>query len=1434
MKNNNLIITPSELGEFISKGNCPRYAKLRSQGNEEEKARDWKEAFNNLNPLLSETGRQFEKQIYEKIQSEAQEVVTNWKEFSQQEDNDAKICKSVLKTAKRKDGGSPLVLFQPRFVGKIGAFSVPGDADLVIMWPEKDNHVHIRVFDIKSSFDEKTYHQIQTSCYTILLEKILNDYEFESDLTFEIDGGIIYRESDWGSVEKEQLPFFEPTSREKDVKRLLKNNGELYNIFNAKLSNVNYQLDSNCESCPFNEACFTRSIESQDIRLLGLTRGEQESFRQVGLSSLSDIAELIEPVDDLRPYEYDTIEIRDEYSTIKKELKEDHSITHSLPLLAQKAQSMLGQTNPEHPYAYTDEWMNWIQGSGDGTLPEDDPPFDMEMDIERGSMIRVYINVQWDYIRDRIAVMSGRVTSTEYSGKPLEFGEIMTQNSVKNDERKQSEDEKRLLKKSLKQLLEQIERIGSQNGREDAPIHFYFYSEQERDKLMEGVKRHSNVTEIDAMRDLLSHRKSIDQQMVSYLKSEISSRMTRKSIIEGLIPTIENIYPPNAKKMDWEDWKYEDKNGEIVNLRDIFYNKIFDYKVGYNQSGENVSLLLSPEEKEKKGTDGYVSLRGRFGAEIPLEYIWAAKGIDELTPQWTEDPQYKSIIELYQWHDSDVKNKRITRNDVLQLSKKFAQALEHIERGIKFKNKDITKNSLKLSEINNYSLGDTSLAVSCKDYLDLEYESSNKEIDTIYRKPVRERILEGKSIPVKVKSFEYDDGFLTAKCSLIVDEFDFKNPTEIAMSSSITGSDTGSGSWMVATPLRELSNGDIVQSVGKPNQIKNSTPVTVSLFNPQKNTLEIQSFPNGGKSSHSYRTWHKRWVTEEGNGTLIEEGSIFILDPQADDMTSEKCRNALDNSNKSSVYQTMTDMLNNRTTNSKIDLFDSNSIDEYITYCEDDSIPSPNTKQKEFISEIDSKISLLQGPPGTGKTSGALSHAIVARAFSFSKQDKHLRGLISGASNKSVDELLEDVSHNLKQFENKYKTDDLDNVLLVRLTNEKPEKPLDNVKYVNYYEDEEYMREIERRLNPPDNIQTTLTDTSLPHILIFSTPSRVSGLMNNHSQFEDTDPYNLSPGVFDLFAADEGSMLPLPQFFLSTAFMTDDGQLLIGGDQRQMPPVQKHDWEEEDRRTIEEFVPYLSTLDYFRYLKGEEISILPKEKRVNSSYNIPLTKLNQTYRCHTEIANFLQRWVYSQDEIEFHSNVTHTIPSVTADTEGVNCAIDNTDPLTLVLHNDSTSQQSNHAEAKIAQKLVSAIPESESIGIVTPHNSQKGLISSICDSRAHVDTVERFQGGQRDVMILSTTVSDPDYLDAESDFILNLNRLNVALSRMKKKLIVIAPHSLFSILPTDIDKYEESLIWRGLYSEVNADEPPKWAGTLQDFTSDSDDSEVKMEIHNKQ
>jgi superfamily I DNA and/or RNA helicase len=82
--------------------------------------------------------------------------------------------------------------------------------------------------------------------------------------------------------------------------------------------------------------------------------------------------------------------------------------------------------------------------------------------------------------------------------------------------------------------------------------------------------------------------------------------------------------------------------------------------------------------------------------------------------------------------------------------------------------------------------------------------------------------------------------------------------------------------------------------------------------------------------------------------------------------------------------------------------------------------------------------------------------------------------------------------------------------------------------------------------------------------------------------------------------------------------------------------------------------------------------------------------------------------------------------------------------------------------------------------------------------RLAIDTVERFQGGERTVIVVSATESDRAYLLASCEFLLDPRRLTVALSRAKRKMILVAARSIFSLFSLDEEVFNNSLLWKNL------------------------------------
>ena len=111
---------------------------------------------------------------------------------------------------------------------------------------------------------------------------------------------------------------------------------------------------------------------------------------------------------------------------------------------------------------------------------------------------------------------------------------------------------------------------------------------------------------------------------------------------------------------------------------------------------------------------------------------------------------------------------------------------------------------------------------------------------------------------------------------------------------------------------------------------------------------------------------------------------------------------------------------------------------------------------------------------------------------------------------------------------------------------------------------------------------------------------------------------------------------------------------------------------------------------------------------------------------------------------------------------------------------------------------------SEAVGIVTPHRAQQALIVSRLQSifpgtagqgiREAVDTVERFQGQQRDIMLVTFALGDPDAISDEDEFLLSLNRFNVMASRARAKLIVFVSQEVVDHLSSDMQVLRDSAL----------------------------------------
>ncbi|MCX6244667.1 MAG: AAA domain-containing protein [Bacteroidetes bacterium] len=254
---------------------------------------------------------------------------------------------------------------------------------------------------------------------------------------------------------------------------------------------------------------------------------------------------------------------------------------------------------------------------------------------------------------------------------------------------------------------------------------------------------------------------------------------------------------------------------------------------------------------------------------------------------------------------------------------------------------------------------------------------------------------------------------------------------------------------------------------------------------------------------------------------------------------------------------------------------------------------------------------------------------------------------------------------------------------------------------------------------------------------------------------------------WDIIIIDEAGQLNIP---LAIAAMVKGEKYILIGDHKQLPPIISE--KQNDPVFSKSIFEHL-----FKYKVGIMLEITYRMNKIINDF-----PSNQFYEGkllpHPDNAN----WILEIDNIfDQHQEI-----------------LDINKPAILYCHHNHSDNSRSKFEAELIAELVfeyikKGIPAAV-IGVITPFRAQVRQINKslsnltiykkIKDS-LFVDTIERIQGQERDIIIYSLVTSDPEKAKQRADFFFNPNRLNVALTRAKKKRIVIAHEKLFTIKTND-------------------------------------------------
>lgn len=227
--------------------------------------------------------------------------------------------------------------------------------------------------------------------------------------------------------------------------------------------------------------------------------------------------------------------------------------------------------------------------------------------------------------------------------------------------------------------------------------------------------------------------------------------------------------------------------------------------------------------------------------------------------------------------------------------------------------------------------------------------------------------------------------------------------------------------------------------------------------------------------------------------------------------------------------------------------------------------------------------------------------------------------------------------------------------------------------------------------------------------------------------------------LYDYLIIDEASQVDILSGCLSLSCAKN---VIIVGDLMQLPHIvnKKHE------TNIDDIVKKYQISSFFNYKNSLLLSFSGIFK------DCPKTLLKEHYRCHPKIIDFCNKKFYNNELIILTEE-------------------DNDEPLTLY-----NTTLGNHSRGNYNQRQIDVIKneilielKDLDVGIISPYRLQADKIKNILkqESNIEIDTVHKYQGREKDIIIITTVV------DKENEFVDNANLLNVAISRAKNRLYVV-------------------------------------------------------------
>lgn len=398
-------------------------------------------------------------------------------------------------------------------------------------------------------------------------------------------------------------------------------------------------------------------------------------------------------------------------------------------------------------------------------------------------------------------------------------------------------------------------------------------------------------------------------------------------------------------------------------------------------------------------------------------------------------------------------------------------------------------------------------------------------------------------------------------------------------------------------------------------------------------------------------------------------------------------------------------------------------------------------EQQELLSQMlkANDYFLLWGPPGTGKTSKMLRYCV---EYIYKKTDQNV--LLLAYTNRAVDEICDAINSIENDFSEQY----------IRIGS----RTASGTKH---------------RSRILENVimgSTTRVEISnqLAPIRIFV--GTISSVVNKPELFKLKK--------FDTAIVDEASQILEPNI---VGLLIDVGKFILIGDHNQLPAVVQQ--EKNASKVMSTNLREIGISD-MRMSFFERLYRQCMKQNWSHAFGI----LSHQGRMHENLMKFPSEKFYS-GRLNVLENINRLVSS------SWNNPSVFTSNARLVFINSSISEGTNYKtnmdEAQTIAKLIlhyKPLLEEYSIGVITPYRAQIALIKNICQesnidmSNISVDTVERYQGGARDIIFISLCVNKTSQfrsLISENEDGVD-RKLNVALTRAKEQIVLLGNRSILS------------------------------------------------------